>query len=248
MSRRAIIYAFAVLFAFALVFPTDSFARMHSRSTKATVHTRRAKVRRARLRWNPVLRGSHESMLRQNEEIDRLGLLRIQDDDELDAMIADKELVEIPEFAGLRLAPNLLSNRRYCKSWTRDFVEDMGRAYYEEFGAPIQINSAVRTAQQQKKLRRRNRNAAPIEGDAASSHMAGLTVDIAKRGLTRTQHKWIEDYLKNFRDLGIIEVAEERRQKCFHVMVSERYADWKQEQQEPAPVQADGRETSVGTE
>lgn len=247
MSRRAIIYAFAFLFAVTLVFPADSFA-MHSRSRKATVHTHRAKVRRARLRWNPVLRGSHESMLRQNEEIDRLGLLRIQDDDELDSLIADNELVEITEFAGLRLAPNLLPNRRYCKPWTRDFVEDMGRAYYEEFGVPIQINSAVRTAQQQKKLRRRNRNAAPIEGDAASSHMAGLTVDINKRGLTRKQHKWIEDYLKGFRDLGIIEVAEERRQACFHVMISERYSDWKQEQQDPAPAQADGRESSVGTE
>ena len=35
------------------------------------------------LRWNPVLRGSHESMLRQNELIDRLQLPRIADDDEL---------------------------------------------------------------------------------------------------------------------------------------------------------------------
>ncbi len=244
MSRRAIVTAAIAVFVLTLVFPAESFA-MHSRSRKAQAHVRRARVRH--IRWNPVLRGSHESMLRQNEEIDRLGLLRIQDDDELDQLIADNELVEITEGAGLRLAPNLLPNRRYCKPWTRDFVEDMGKAYYEEFGVPIQINSAVRTAQQQKKLRRHNRNAAPIEGDVASSHMAGLTVDINKRGLSRKQHKWIEAYLKKYRDDGLIEVAEERRQACFHVMVSERYGDQKQEQ-EPAPAQAESRDSSVGTE
>ncbi len=246
MNRRAIISAVIAVFVMALVFPAKSFA-LHSRSRRARVHVRHARVRH--IRWNPVLRGSHESMLRQNEEIDRLGLLRIQNDEELDELIADNELVEITEGAGVRLAPTLQPNRRYCKSWTRDFVEEMGKAFYDEFGTYIQINSAVRTAEQQKKLRRHNRNAAPIEGDSASSHMAGLTVDINKRGLTRKQHQWIENYLKQFRDEGLIEVAEERRQACFHVMVSERYAEWKQEQEEPAaPVQAQGQETSVGSE
>ena len=166
---------------------TPSFA-LHTRARyRRSVRTR--SVKRV-VRWAPLLlKGSHDSMVRQNEEIDRLGLLRIQDDEELDQLIADNELVEITEGSGLRLASNLLPNRRYAKPWTRDFVEDMGKAFYEAFGAPIQINSAVRTAEQQKKLRRHNRNAAPIEGDAASSHMAGLTVDINKRGLTRKQHK-----------------------------------------------------------
>lgn len=247
MIRRAIISAAFLVFILTLVFPSQSFA-MHSRSRRVRVRVRRAHVRH--VRWNPVLRGSYDSMLRQNEEIDRLGLLRIQDDEELDELIADNELVEITEGAGLRLAPNLLPNRRYCKPWTRDFVEDMGKAYYEEFGTYIQINSAVRTAEQQKKLRRHNRNAAPIEGDAASSHMAGLTVDINKRGLTRKQHKWIEEYLKKYRDEGLIEVAEERRQACFHVMISERYSDWKEQQNQPTtqtPAQSQP-EPSVGTE
>ena len=36
--------------------------------------------------WNPMFRPSHDSLLRQNEEIDRLDLPRIQDDDELEAL------------------------------------------------------------------------------------------------------------------------------------------------------------------
>jgi len=89
------------------------------------------------------------------------------------------------------------------------------------------VNSAVRTVEQQKKLRRRNRNAAPIDGDTASSHLAGTTVDLAKRGLTRKQKKWLDAYLKNLQDQGLIEAAEERRQACYHIMVKSQYSAWR---------------------
>jgi hypothetical protein len=68
-------------------------------------------------------------------------------------------------------------------------------------------------------------------GDIASSHLAGITVDLAKRGLTRAQHKWMEDYLKDLRDQGLVEAAEERRQACFHVMVSDRYTEYRETKQ-----------------
>jgi hypothetical protein len=220
MTRRTIISAALVAIIATLWFPGQSYA----------AHSRRARFRRAHYRhvvWNPLLKGSHESLIRQNEEIDRLELPRIQNDIELDQLIGEGALVQITEQPGLHIAGNLKPNRRYSKPWTRDFVEDLGQAYYDEFGIPIQLNSAVRTVDQQKKLRRRNRNAAPIEGDTASSHLAGLTVDLGKRGLTKKQHQWIENYLAKLRELGLVEVAEERRQACFHIMVSERYTDWR---------------------
>lgn len=178
--------------------------------------------------WNPVLRGSYDSMIRQNEEIDRLQLPRIMDDAQLQEMVRNEELVPIQEGKSLRVSAAVKPDKRYCRPWTSQFLTDMGDSYYKEFGAPLQVNSAVRTMEQQQKLRRHNRNAAPELGDNASSHLAGITVDLAKRGLTRKQHKWIEDYLKNLRDQGLVEVAEERRQACFHVMVSERYTEWKE--------------------
>ncbi len=119
-------------------------------------------------------------------------------------------------------------NRRYCRPWTRDFLNDLGQAYYKQFHQPIQVNSAVRTVEQQEKLLRHNGNAAPAEGPTASSHLAGLTVDIAKHEMTRKQRKWMEDYLVRLRDLGLVEAAEERKQACFHVMVSDRYAAWRE--------------------
>src|SRR5262249_48906412 len=142
--------------------------------------------------------------------------------------ILRQELLELSDSDGIVIASNLDVTRRYSRPWTREFVIDLGRAFYAEFHQPVQITSAVRTVEQQKKLRRSNHNAAPIDGDTASSHLAGTTVDIGKRGLTRKQKKWMDQYLKNLQDNGLIEAAEERRQACFHVMVLQRYSGSRQ--------------------
>jgi hypothetical protein len=198
-------------------------------SRYTTPRHRRAHVRR--VAWNPVLRGSMDSMVRQNEEIDRLQLPRIADNDQLLELERTQELVPIQESRALRINPSLQADKKYCRPWCNQFLQDMSEAYYKEFRVPLQVNSAVRTMEQQQKLRRHNRNAAPEIGEHASSHLAGITVDLAKRGLTRAQHKWIEDYLKNLRDQGLVEAAEERRQACFHVMVSDRYTEWREANQ-----------------
>ncbi len=196
-------------------------------------HVRRTSKRRSHIRrilWNPVFRPSHESLLRQNEEIDRLELPRIQNQAELDQLVASEDLVPIVPSESLRIDPRLTPDRRYCRPWTRDFVEDLGSAYHTQFGGQIQVNSAVRTVLVQKKLRRHNRNAAPEKGDTASSHLAGITVDLQRRGMTRQQIQWVEQYLVPLRDAGLIEPEEERHQWVFHIAVSGRYADWRESQ------------------
>jgi hypothetical protein len=92
----------------------------------------------------------------------------------------------------------------------------------------MQVNSAVRTVVVQKKLRRHNRNAAPETGETASSHLAGITIDIQRRGMTRAQVKWVEQYMIPLRDLNLVEPEEERHQWVFHVAVSARYDDWRE--------------------
>ena len=195
-------------------------------ATKTTRYKHRAHIRH--VKWNPVLKGSHESMTRQNEEIDRLQLPRIADEEQLLSLERTGELVPVPETRTLRWSAAIQSDKRYCRPWTHQFLLDMSNAYYAQFHVPLQVNSAVRTVEQQQKLRRSNRNAAPEAGDIASSHLAGITVDLAKRGLTLKQHQWIEAYLKNLRDQNLIEAAEERRTWCFHVMVSDRYTEWRE--------------------
>jgi hypothetical protein len=180
------------------------------------------------LRWNPLFRPSRESLLRQNEEIDRMDLPRIKNDAELRELVARDELVSIEPSPALRIAPSLDPNRRYCRPWTRDFLQDLSEAYYKEFHSQMQVNSAVRTVQVQKKLRRHNRNAAPEKGETASSHLAGITVDIQRRGMTREQVAWVEQYMMPLKTLGLVEPEEERHQWVFHVAVSGRYTDWRE--------------------
>src|SRR5215469_16943900 len=133
------------------------------------------------MRWNPVLKGSHDSMTRQNEEIDRLQLPRIADDSQLLELERNGELVPIRETQALRWSSSIQADKRFARPWTNQFLEDMSQSYYKEFHAPLQVNSAVRTMEQQQKLRRHNRNAAPETGDTGSSHMAGITVDLSRR-------------------------------------------------------------------
>ncbi len=189
-------------------------------------HRRYAHLRRLRYYGPPVapeLRGSRDSLLKQNLEIDQAGLQRIEDDEQLQQLEDRGVLIPLEDTQYVTINPSLKDNRRYARPWTAQFVDDMGREFYEKFHKPIEVNSAVRTAEQQRKLTRHNHNAAPAEGETASSHLAGTTVDIAKRGLTRKQHKWIADYLANLKKQDVIEPEEERRQACFHVMVSQRY-------------------------
>src|SRR5882762_6163378 len=212
-----------------LLTPGAVFALHSTEPNRATAgKSHRKSSHHRRLRWNPLFRPSHDSLLRQNAEVDRLDLPRIQDDDELEALKASNALVPIRESMTVKIEHSLDPARRYCRPWTRDFVEDLSQAYYKQFHAQIQVNSAVRTVKVQKKLRRHNRNAAPAEGEIASSHLAGVTVDIQRRGLNHEQIKWVQNYMTPLKAQGLIEPEEERHQWVFHVMVSGRYTDWRE--------------------
>jgi hypothetical protein len=226
----------------------------HSQHFRQARHNRYQRYRRhRRLVWAPMLHGSHDSLVRQNEEIDRLGLPRIADDQQLQNLKQHHLLVPIRESRMLSIHPQLAPENRYCKSWTRDFLNDLAAAHFRQFHTPIQVNSAVRTEAQQERLRRYNHNAAPASGDTESSHVAGLTVDVSRRGMGRSERKWMEKYLLGLKQQGLIETAEERREPVFHIMVAKRYADWRvahlEHKDVEAPVQSaeeqEGTRTAV---
>ncbi len=229
------------------IFGSQTLFAMH---TKTPYHgtKRRARVHRAlrHVAWNPVLRGSHESMLRQNEEIDRLQLPRIANDDELLQLEQRQDLVYIRDTQALQVSPNIEDMRRYCRPWTLQFLNDLAEAHYKEFHRPLMLTSAVRTVEQQAKLRHHNKNAAPIDGDTASSHLAGLTIDIGKRGMTRTERRWLDNYLIEMQNSHIIEAAEERRQACYHIMVTQGYNGWRDEHSNVVASGATGNNVSSG--
>jgi hypothetical protein len=169
------------------------------------------------------LRGSKSSLERQNKEADRENLTRIENDAQLARFKRAGLLVKLPETRYVAVNPRLDSKWRWCRPQVVPFLRDIGREYYVLFREPLQINSAVRTADYQRKLRARNGNATSADGKNRSSHLTGATVDIGKKNMSHEERKWLQNKLLALEEKDLIEATEEKRQACFHVMVFKSY-------------------------
>jgi len=171
----------------------------------------------------PPLRGSLDSLQRQNEKAEADSLERIEDEDDLADRIARKALVPVPTSSALTINGDLPESHRYCRPWTAQFLADLAHAHGARFHQPLEVSSAVRTVAYQKHLMAINGNAAPAEGDVVSPHLTGATIDIAKSGLGRQEIAWMRDWLLPLQQSGTIDVEEEFRQACFHITVYKNY-------------------------
>jgi D-alanyl-D-alanine dipeptidase len=124
----------------------------------------------------------------------------------------------LPVNRTLIVSEALPPSRRYVLPRVNGFLRELAEGFYDEFGVPLMVDSAVRPVTVQRRLRRINRNAAPIHGEAASSHEAGCTIDIARHRLTRAQLHWLELRLAYYQFARQLILVEEER-SCFHVMV-----------------------------
>ncbi len=180
--------------------------------------------RNGRLLMPAPLRGSHDVLVHQNVMATTDGLERIYDDADLERLRAAHMLVSFPVSESLRVNEDLPYNRRVARPWTVMFASDMGRAFYARFRQPLQVNSAARTVHYQARLQMVNGNAAAVSGDAASPHLTGQAIDLAKRGMTQAQLAWMRAALLPLMRSGRIDVEEEFQQACFHVSVYRSYA------------------------
>jgi hypothetical protein len=212
---------------------TSAHRSARSRSRRAALEAKEetsketipeVRLRHAKLPLLPPLKGSRESLIRQNQRAEAEGLDRIEDDDQLDELRTQHALVAVPVSMSLRVNTDLPVNRRYCRPWTARFLSDLGRVHYERFHRSLQVNSAVRTVEYQRRLIEVNGNAAPAEGDIASPHLTGATIDIGKKGLSMSEIAWMRAYLLPLQTAGKIDVEEEFHQACFHITVYKSYA------------------------
>jgi hypothetical protein len=169
------------------------------------------------------LRGSLESLERQNDKTEADDLERIEDEDDLADRISRKLLVPVPVSPALTINTNLEENHRYCRPWTANFLSDLASLHSAQFHKPLEVSSAVRTVEYQKHLIGTNGNAAAAEGDVVSPHLTGATVDIAKQGMSRQEMGWMRNWLLPLQKAGQIDVEEEFRQACFHITVYKSY-------------------------
>ena len=180
--------------------------------------------RDGRLIMPAPLKGSRDVLVHQNVMGMNDGLERIYDDADLERLRAAHLLVSLPQSESLHVNPELPANRRVARPWTVAFAADLARAYYQRFGEPLVVTSAVRTVNFQARLQRVNGNAAATAGEAASPHLTGQAVDFGKRGMSMTQLAWMRAYLLPLMQVGKIDVEEEFQQACFHISVYRSYA------------------------
>ncbi len=180
------------------------------------------------LYWVSPLRGSHASLVRQDERDRAEGLTRIKDETQLRELVREHSLIPLPQNEDIQADPRLAYDRRYTRPWTADFLRELGVAFTHRFGEPLVITSAVRPATYQERLTWRNGNAAPANGAIASPHEFGATIDIGKKGMTAREMAWMRGYLLPLQQAGQIDVEEEFYEACFHITVYKSYV--------PAPV------------
>jgi hypothetical protein len=173
------------------------------------------------------LGGSNESQLWQNYIADKEGLFRIQNRKQVLALEKMGALVPLLQSKTIKVDPRLRKDPEYCfvLPSVTDFLKDRAVEYKHDFLKPtFQVNSAVRDAVRQKRIRGSgNTNAADASGPKASSHLTGATIDITKRKMTQAQIEWWREKLLDLECQRVIEATEEFRQACFHIMVFGNY-------------------------
>lgn len=155
-------------------------------------------------RLAPELRGSHDSMVRQNEAAQVNHYAFVRDEQQIHDLIGRNELVEVRAtrelaFKGVSYA--------YARPVVREFVERLAHDYHEACDTPLVVTSLVRP------LSRQPRNASPL-----SVHPAGMAVDLHIPPLPACRI-WLEKHLLALEARGVIDVTRERRPPHFHVAV-----------------------------
>ena len=163
------------------------------------------------------------SQLLQNTRADADHLTRMTSTAMLRRFARSGYLVPVPAKTKTFYLHAISAQYRYCRPWTRLFLERLSRQYYTRFGQPLRVTSLVRTVGRQVMLARFNENAAEATGSARSSHLTGATIDISKRWMSQEEQDWLRDTLLSLRDAGYLYAIEEFEQPTFHIMVFRSY-------------------------
>lgn len=152
-----------------------------------------------------VFPATKDSVAAENRRADSLGLPRME-------TLDYSRLVPVP----ITCAKALPTERRYALPETGEFLLRLDQEFHIATGKYLIVDSAVRPVSVQRRLARHNRNAAPAEGERASSHERGTTVDLSRK-MRKREYRWLLARLAYYKAIGQILVIEERA--CVHVFV-----------------------------
>jgi uncharacterized protein YcbK (DUF882 family) len=173
-----------------------------------------------------LLKANSHSQLIQNRYADRDDLSRMQDSEMIDRFRRNGYLVRVPASTRHYYLRYVAPNHRYLRPWSKLFLDRLSRQYYARFKKRLRVTSVVRTVESQKSLATKNGNAASPYGARRSSHLTGATLDISKRGMSRTELDWMRRVIHSLKKKGYLYAIEEFRQPTFHIMVYRIYPEY----------------------
>jgi hypothetical protein len=179
------------------------------------------------------LKGTAYRLARQNRLADEWDLSRMSSATMIRRMASNGYLVHIPSggrgfYVDSRLGAGYSerSALRYARPWVLRFLEREGGHYADAFGgARFKVTSLIRTETYQRRLARRNVNAATgDDADSRSPHLTGSTLDISKKGMSARELAWMRRHLVALQKLGWVDAIEEIATNSFHVFVTPDFA------------------------
>ncbi|MHA7129846.1 DUF5715 family protein [Algoriphagus namhaensis] len=146
----------------------------------------------------------------------------IQNEEILSDYLANESLVEASSGNGYRVE-KLSHSHPFLTPKAKEVLEQLGKTFESQVGEGefFTVTSGTRTMDQQKKLKRRNRNAT----SGNSSHSYGVSFDISYirfngvKAFDYERQKQLEAVLNYFQETEKIYVIKERKQSCYHVTV-----------------------------
>lgn len=150
------------------------------------------------------------------------GIGLVESEGHFKKLIEDEQLILVDKGAGYEVMP-LTHSHPYITPYSKAILEELGAAFQSltDEESYFTLTSVTRTPEQQKSLRRRNRNAT----SGVSSHSYGVSFDISyirmngKKRFSRSLQNKIEKILKEYEKADKIFFIKERKQSCYHVTV-----------------------------
>ncbi|HVB85222.1 MAG TPA: DUF5715 family protein [Candidatus Dormibacteraeota bacterium] len=177
-------------------------------------------------RARSVLAAKRSSQSIQNERANEYHLSRMQNRAMIVRYSEEGLLASVPPETRYYYLHDIPPSYCYLRPWAKRFLDQISREYYASFHQPLRVTSMIRTVELQRRLERRNFNAAEATGIDRSSHLTGATLDISKHGMGAGEKRWLRRELIDLEQRGYVYAVEEFEQPCFHVMVFPNYRDY----------------------
>lgn len=151
------------------------------------------------------LRGSPNSMVRQNSVAKDLGFEFVKTPEQLPVLVEQGEFVPVVDNDHLEVLKSV--SYPYARPEVRLFVERLAEQYYEDTGEKLVVTSLTRPTTEQ-----------PGNSHALSVHPAGIAIDL-RISSRRASQQWLEAVLLKLERQGLLDITRERYPPHYHVAV-----------------------------